>query len=740
MKLVVIEGPGKQATIKKYLGDDYTVFASKGHVRDLPPKGLSVDVGNNFEPTYEVMKEKSKVVSELKKLAKNADEILLATDPDREGEAISWHIAHILGIPASDKCRISFNEISKSAVEKALLNPRVIDLDLVNAQQTRRILDRIVGYKLSPILNRKIASKLSAGRVQSVALKLIVDREREIQNFKPEEYWPVNAILSKNRVNFRTLLVGKNGKKFKVKSQSEYQEVEKQIKSTNFVVSKVKKELKHSRPLPPFITSTMQQDAGIKLRMSLEVISKTAQQLYEGVNITGYGKKALITYIRTDSTRVSLDAQKSSKSFILSNYGEKYAPEKFNYYASKSSAQEGHEAIRPIDITMKPQDVEKDLSPIQFKLYQLIYNRFLASQMSDATYDSLIVDIKSGEYDFKVSGRTPVFDGYKCVYGGADEVEESDSGEPLPELIENDKLELAELKSEQKFTKPPTRFTEPTFVKLMENKGIGRPATYVQTITTLFKREYCKKEGKYFIPTEIGYKVSDYLTENFEEIMNVKFTADMESELDRIAKGSLEWHKVLADFYGPFEQKLELVKKSTEEVIVTDEICPNCGANLTEKMGRNGKFLACPNFPKCKYTKSIDGESSPVVETDFKCPNCNRNLVVRTGRMGKFLACPNYPECKYTKPYIDENTLKGICPECGNTVIGRKAKSGKIFFACVNYPECKYMSWDLPTEEKCPKCKGQLFRKFKKANDTIYCVDKCGYTLNVEHSKEYDNL
>ena len=737
MKLVVIEGPGKQATIKKYLGNDYTVFASKGHIRDLPEKSLGIDINNNFEPTYTNLPDKKGVISDLKALAKKCDEIYLATDPDREGEAISWHVAYVLGLPTDAKCRITFNEISQKAVTNALQHPREINYDLVDAQQARRVLDRLVGYKLSPILSKRLLdSRLSAGRVQSVALRLVVEREREILNFKPEEYWTLNAKLDKDNINFKALLISKNGKKYNIKNKEEMDAVLEVLKSSQFTTSKVSRELKKVKPQPPFITSSMQQDAGSKLKFNLNTTTRVAQSLYEGVSTKTYGKKALVTYIRTDSTRVSQDAQVATKNFILEKFGEKYAPAKFNIYASKASAQEGHEAIRPIDITITPESIKSEITTEQYKLYKLIYDRFLASQMTDAVYDTLTVEIGADVYTFKVVGKTPVFDGFQAVYKATvDEEEASNDKEvKLPNLNEGDVLTLVDLLPEQKFTKPPQRYTEPSFIKLMENKGIGRPATYAQTVNTLFKRNYCVLDGKYFVPTEIGFNVCDFLCENFEDIMNVGFTAEMEEKLDEIAKGKINWHQVIADFYSDFEKQLIKVNGYIKEnPIESDEICEKCGAKMLIKTSANGKFLGCSNYPKCNFTKNISTtEKQPVVTTDIPCEKCGAMMVIRTGKNGKFLACPRYPECKFTKPYIDKNSESGVCPECGKPVIEQKSKKGKIFYGCTGYPDCKFMSWDLPLGDKCPNCNSHLFKRFRSDYTEVYCSKKCGYIVRTK--------
>ena len=740
MKLVVIEGPGKQATIKKYLGDDYTVFASKGHVRDLPEKTLAIDINNNFEPTYINVPDKKSIINELKNLAKKSDEIYLATDPDREGEAISWHIAHILGLPRDSKCRITFNEISQKAVTNALKEPRQINYDLVDAQQARRVLDRLVGYKISPILSKRLVfDKLSAGRVQSVALELVVEREREILNFKPEEYWTLNVMLEKDNVKFKVNLISKNGKKYTIKSKQEMDEVLACINNANFIVGNVKREIKKVRPQAPFITSTMQQDAGSKLKFNLNTTSKVAQSLYEGVNTKTYGKKALITYIRTDSTRVSQDAQISAKEYITKVYGEKYAPKNFNIYASKASAQEGHEAIRPIDINITPESIKGELTTEQYKLYKLIYDRFLASQMSDALFDTLTVEINADIYTFKVIGKTPVFDGFQAVYKAVSEDEEtSDKDIKLPNLESQDMLKRVDVIYEQKFTKPPSRYTEPSFIKLMENKGIGRPATYAQTVNTLFKRNYCALDGKYFVPTEIGFQVCDFLCQNFPDVMDVGFTAEMEEKLDHISKGQIEWSNVISDFYKDLEEDIvKVMGYIRENPIESDEICDECGAKLFIKSSVNGKFLGCSNYPKCKFTKSLNNEErSAPIETEVKCEKCGSNMVIRSGKNGKFLACPKFPECKFTLPYFDKDAKIGECPECHKVVTEQKSKKGTIFFGCTGYPNCKFMSWDLPLKDKCPNCDAHLYKKYRNDYTEVYCSKKCGYNVKTKINKD----
>ena len=530
MKLVVIEAPAKRDTLKKYLGNGYEVFATKGHIRDLPAKSFAIDLNNNFEPHYEDNPDKKQLISELKKKAKSADEVLIATDPDREGEAISWHVAHVLGLDPNTKCRIQFNEISKKAVLKALTEPRVIDLNLVNAQQARRVMDRIVGYKLSPILSKKIAPKLSAGRVQSVALKLVVDREKEIENFKPEEYWTVTAEHEKDNVKFKSSLTSYKNKKIKISNKEEVEKILSEIKGKDFVISQIKKTHTKSHAPAPFTTSTMQQDALNKLGMSLKRTTVSAQELYEGVEVKGEGKIALITYIRTDSTRVSIDAQNACRDYIAQKFGANYVPAKPNIYATKKNAQDAHEAIRPISMQMTPEMVKDSLTKDNYRLYKLIYERFMASQMNEAQYSNVSVSIDVNDYNFKASGRTMEFAGYTAVYKEYVDEEKQEAGK-LPKLEEGEKVTVLNIKEEQKFTKPPARYTEASLVKAMEEKGIGRPATYAATVTILTARNYCTKEGKALVPTELGRKITDYLDKFFHGVINVKFTAHMETDL-----------------------------------------------------------------------------------------------------------------------------------------------------------------------------------------------------------------
>ena len=700
MKLVIIEGAGKQETIKKYLGNDFEVIATKGHVRDLPVKTLGVNILDNFKPQYTIMPDKDKIVDYLKTKSQKADRIYLATDPDREGEAISWHLCHILELDQNSPVRIEFNEISKTAVNNALENPRAIDLNLVNAQQARRVLDRLVGYKISPILCKKIQPNLSAGRVQSVCLKLIVEREREIKNFVSEEYWTLVANLFKNDISdtFKSSLSKINGKKPAIKNKEQMDTILDELKNGNFVVTNVKKSLQKVHPTAPYTTSTMQQDALNKLGMPVKKTSSAAQQLYEGVEIGNEGKVALITYIRTDSVRVSPAATQMAKDYILNNFGEKYYPKTPNVYKVKKSAQDAHEAIRPISLDRTPESVKPFLSADNYKLYKLIYNKFLASQMSESTYNSVVVEIENNQYTFKSSGRTPVFDGFMKVYNTnkkqatEEETEDESLNSKLPELIENDVLTLVELKPTQKFTKPPSRYTEATLVKEMEDKGIGRPATYAPTIAILFNRKYMDKDTKYLIPTELGEKVHDLTDKYFSKIINVKFTASMEDELDKIANSGTEWITVIKDFYADFAKQLVVADKDSV------------------------KLKAQPK------------------ETDEVCDKCGGKMVIRTGKFGEFMACSNYPRCKNI---VNIDKSVAICPSCGKKVYERVSKKGTKYFACEDYTNCKFISWELPLNEKCPKCNSYLTGKTVYGKLRKKCSNQdCSFVEFIQKEKE----
>lgn len=651
-KLIIVESPAKANTIKKFLGGKTKVVASMGHIRDLPKSKLGVNIENNFEPEYINIRGKGDLIKSLKKDAKSAKKVYLATDPDREGEAIAWHLAHILDIPEDSKSRVTFNEITKTAVQKAIKEPRQIDINLVNAQQARRVLDRIVGYKISPVLWKKVRKGLSAGRVQSVAVKLIVDREKEIEDFIPEEYWNIIAKLldEKSKKKFEAKLVGKNNKKLEIHSKEEVDEILANIKDAKFIVKDVKKGERKRNPAPPFTTSTMQQEASRKLNFSLKKTMSVAQTLYEGVKIPEKGTVGLITYMRTDSTRISEEARKVAKEVVEATYGSEYYENR--YYKTKADAQDAHEAIRPTYIDIKPEQIKDSLTNDQYKLYRLIYNRFLASQMKSAIFDTLAVTIDANEYNFKANGQSIKFKGFMTLYvEGTDEKEDEIGQIPLLEVAQEVKKEKIE--SKQSFTEPPPRYTEASLVKALEEKNIGRPSTYSPTITTILARHYIEKEAKQLVPTELGKVVNKLLTENFPDIINVEFTAEIENEFDEIADGKENWKQMISEFYGPFEKELEKVEKELEHVELEEEV------------------------------------------SDVPCEKCGRMMVVKYGRYGKFLACPGYPECKNVKPYIE--TIEEPCPKCGGKVQIRKTKNRRTFYICENNPDkCDYISWTKP--------------------------------------------
>lgn len=734
MKLVIIEGAGKVKTVEKYLGKGYKVFATKGHVRDLPKKTLAVNVKKDFEPKYEIMPDKTETVKELKNLAEKADGIYLATDPDREGEAISWHIANILGISSEQPVRAEFNEISEKAVKNGLAHPRAINRNLVDAQQARRVLDRLVGYKLSPVLCKKIRNNLSAGRVQSVTLRLIVEREREIRGFKPEEYWTFFANLKNRSENLiRASLEKRNGKKFKIGSRDELDKVLSELDGKQYIVGKVIKKVSKSHAPAPFITSSMQQDALNKLGMNLKQTSAAAQSLYEGVNVNGE-HIALITYIRTDSTRVSPDAQKAAREYIAHNFGEKFVPAKPNVYASKKSAQDAHEAIRPITLDRTPESLKGLLSNDNYRLYKLIYERFLASQMSDAQYNSVTAEITAGDYMFKVSGKTPLFAGYTAVYSNYQEEKDDEMGVKLPVLEEGEVLAFVSHQYEQKFTKPPARYTEASLVKTMEEKGIGRPATYTPTVALLFSREYIGKEGKFIVPTQLGEEVTDMLVKYFNDIMDVGFTAEMESKLDEIEDGGKIWQNVVGEYYNGLEDKISSAMEDSFSLKAADEvsdvICENCGKRMVYKNGRFGRFLACPNFPKCRNTKALDENGNVIVSaavkeesaTGEKCEKCGKPMVLRHGKYGDFLACSGYPKCRNIRSLQTDEDY-GKCPDCGKPLKKIVSQKG-AFFGCTGYPECKFMSAYPVADKKCPDCGGYMVKRSYKGKNYLVCAKK----------------
>lgn len=685
--LVIVESPAKAKTIKKYLGSDYEVIASMGHVRDLPKARLSVDIKNNFKPKYDIIKGKEKLVKELKSLAAKSDNIYLATDPDREGEAISWHLAYILDLP-DDYCnRVEFNEITKTGVTNGMNNPRSINIDLVNAQQARRILDRLVGYKLSPFISQKIRRGLSAGRVQSVALRIIVDREEEIRKFKPKEYWTIDAkfIPKGSRKQFSaTLYSDKNGK-IKIDNQEQADKIEKDLLDAEYTITKVRNGTRKKQPAPPFITSTLQQEASRKLGFQSRRTMKVAQELYEGVDIEGMGATGLITYMRTDSLRVSNVAIEEVTQFIGNEFGSDYLPAKPRVFKSRNNAQDGHEAIRPSMPSLEPDKIKNSLTSDQYKLYKLIWNRFVASQMAECVQKTTQADIEANGYTFKASGYYVSFDGFTKLYiEGKDEEEES--SKQLPPLEKGMPAKCKELKKNQHFTQPPARYTEASLIKALEEYGIGRPSTYAATITTITSREYVKREAKSLVPTELGEVITKLMKERFPKIVNLKFTAQMEEELDTVERGNEQWVDVLSDFYVDFEETLKTAKADMDGV-------------------------------KLKLKED---------ETDIVCDKCGRKMVVKMGRFGKFIACPGYPECKNVMKFVEKTGVK--CPKCDGDVIVKHTKSKRIFYGCSNYPNCDFVSWNEPTNEKCPQC-GEVLYKKKGKKPVLFCAKEgCGYT------------
>lgn len=685
-KLVIVESPAKAKTIKKYLGKNYEVVASMGHIRDLLKSKLSVDIENNFEPHYMVIRGKTKFVNELKKLAKKSDYVYLATDPDREGEAISWHLAYLLNLNPDEKNRVTFNEITKSGVSYGMKHPRKIDMDLVNAQQARRILDRIVGYKLSPFVSQKIRRGLSAGRVQSVAVRIIVDREEQIRKFVPEEYWTIDAKLLRkdDKIPFTAMFYGNSKGKIKIENEAQVNLILKEIDGAVYEVVKYEEGKRKKHPSPPFITSTMQQEASRKLGFTSKRTMKVAQELYEGVEVKGYGAIGLITYMRTDSTRISDDALKYVRSYVKNRWGEKYLPKEPRRFKSRSNAQDGHEAIRPTTPNLYPDEIKESLTLEQYKLYKLIWSRFVACQMSDCILDTRKADIKANSYIFKASGYTVGFDGFTVLYE-ENKDEESSEATILPKLENRMILNLKELIKNQHFTQPSPRFTEASLIKALEEDGIGRPSTYAATISTILSREYVIKEGKALKPTELGEVITNLMKERFPNIVNIKFTADMEGNLDTVESGKAKWVDILDDFYGDFSKTLEKAQKDMEGVKI----------QLKED------------------------------ETDIVCEKCGKKMVVKVGRYGKFIACPGYPECKNIKKIVHETGAS--CPKCGGKIIARKSKKGRNFYGCGNYPDCDFLSWDEPSKEKCPKCDKNLFIK-KGKKKKLYCItENCGY-------------
>ena len=677
--LVIVESPSKAKTIGKILGSRYKVIASVGHVRDLPKSKLGIDIEHNFEPQYISIRGKGDVIKMLKKEAKAASKVYLATDPDREGEAISWHISHLLGIDDDAVCRVEFNEITKNAVKEAVKKPRKIDHRLVDAQQARRVLDRLVGYQISPLLWRKIRRGLSAGRVQSAALKILCDREREIKAFVPEEYWTVNATFEKSRRKFLAKLLEYQGKKIRPSSKEETDAILAALEGGAYVVTRVEEKERMKKPMPPFTTSSMQQEASTKLNFNTKKTMMIAQQLYEGVDIKGLGTTGLVTYIRTDSVRISDVAREAAKNMILSDYGQGYLGTNV-YTNKKKDVQDAHEAIRPSNPELKPDDIKESLTKDQYNLYRLIWCRFTASQMSNAVFDAVSADIVNNDYLFRATGSKLKFDGYLAVYNNTSEDEKN---RLLPPLDKGEELKLLDLKGEQHFTQPPSRYTEASLVKDLEEKNIGRPSTYAPIVGTLAERKYVTREKKMLIPTELGLLVTELMETYFKDIVDVGFTAEMEDRLDAVEVKNIDWHSVISDFYSGFEKDLKVADESIEKLVIEDE------------------------------------------PTGENCPNCGKPLVIKHGRFGEFIACSGYPECKTTMTIQKKLDVK--CPKCGNDIIVRKSEKGKVFYGCSGYPDCNQVFWNKPVDKKCPECGSLMTEKKTKTYSLICSNPECGH-------------
>lgn len=684
--LVIVESAAKAKTLSKFLGKSYRVKASVGHIKDLPKSKLGIDVDNDFEPQYITIRGKGDLLKDIKDEAQKAKRVLLATDPDREGEAIAWHLQNAMRIPADAKCRVEFNEITKDAVKNAIKKPRPVDLDRVNAQQARRVLDRLVGYKLSPLLWSKVRKGLSAGRVQSVVIRLICEREEEIRQFVPEEYWSIEALLqTSQKASFTARLVGYEDKKITIANEDEKNRIVTDLASCDFIVAAIEQKEKRKKPNPPFITSTLQQESSKRLNFFSQRTMRVAQDLYEGLEMGKEGTVGLITYLRTDSTRVSSTAQEEAAGFIREQYGREYVPSQPNQYKSRKSAQDAHEAIRPTSVYRTPDSVKSFLSRDQYRLYKLIWERFVSSQMTSAVYDTIAVDIKAGAYLWRSSSSQLKFAGYKKVYN---DQEEEESKNTIPPLERDEKLFLQSLEPEQHFTQPPPRFTEASLVKLLEEKNIGRPSTYAPIIDTILKRYYVERVNKQFVPTELGFIVVDLLKDNFNNIIEVEFTAKLEEDLDMIEEGQMDWRKVISEFYQPFAEDLEKAQQLIEKVEIKDE------------------------------------------EAGKDCPQCGRPLLIKYGRFGKFLACSGFPECRHTESINEDTGVK--CFQCGGAIIALKSKKGRRFYGCSNYPECGFRSWNKPTGEKCPICGDAMVEK----NDRNHGVQVICQNSECKHRQE----
>ena len=740
--LVVVESPTKVKTIQKYLDSTYLVKASMGHVRDLPKSRLGVDEKKSFKPDYRVLPAKRKVLDELKKAASSADALYIATDPDREGEAIGWHLAQELGLPKSKTYRILFNEITERAVKAAFLHPAKIDTNKVNAQQARRVLDRLVGYKLSPLLWEKVRRGLSAGRVQSVAVRLITEREREIQAFVPVEYWSLRARLKgQTPPDFVATLKEVRGQKAELPSESATLAVMTALHGKQWKVKAVTRGERRRNPAAPFITSTLQQEAGRKLHFTAKKTMMLAQQLYEGIALGAEGLVGLISYMRTDAVRIAPEAQAEAREWVAQRLGREYLPDVPPFYRARRSAQEAHEAIRPTSVAREPKATARFLTKDQLVLYRLVWERFLASQMLPAVYDTVTADIEAGQCLFRAQGSTLRFPGFMAVHvesrEESEQAQEDESESVVPPLEVGEVLKLLALDPKQHFTQPPPRYTEASLVKALEEQGIGRPSTYAQILSTIQERGYVRREKGTLFPTELGMQVNDLLVPHFPEVMDVDFTAQLEESLDKIEEGDADWVDTVGAFYKQFSRDLKSAGKKMENIkagLETGEACPECGKPLVKKFGRFGGFLACSTYPECKYTKDLGGgrERAADEPTDEVCPTCGKPMVIKHGRFGKFIACSGYPECKTTKPL----TLGITCPEpgCGGQLVERRTKRGKTFFSCTNYPTCKFALWTRPVREPCPRCAAPFMtdRVARGGKLTRSCIrEECGYKQEI---------
>ena len=747
MNLVIVESPSKATTIKGYLGANYKVIASVGHIRDLPKSSLGIDIENGFEPHYINIRGKGDIINELKREAKNATKIFLATDPDREGEAIAWHLAGQLAIPADKPCRVLFNELTKNVVKESIKHPRAINEDLVKSQQARRILDRLVGFNLSQLLWKSVKSGLSGGRVQTVASKIITEREREIRNFVPTEYWTLQAELTtESKESFKVKFYGNSDGKIKIENESEATDIIAKLSRGRFNITAVNHAQKLKNPPPPFKTATLQQEAFKKLGFQTQKIMKIAQELYDGINLGSEfgGTQGLITYMRTDSLRISDIAKASAEEYIREQYGEEYVPTQSREYKLNVNSQDAHEAIRPTNIRLEPRLLKKILTTDQYKLYKLIWERFIASRMECAKYDTVSITVENSGYIFKAGGEQLKSKGYLAIYDNSSDDIQTDEEETklskFPQINEKTTVAVKNIEKEQHFTSPPSRFTEATLIDFFEEYGIARPSTYAPIISIIISREYVKRDGRYLFATPLGELITDFMSEHFPEIVDYEFTASMETKLDSIENGENSVVGVLSDFYDNFAKELELAKDVKVEfqpsVDASDVQCELCGATMVYRNGRFGKFLACPNYPTCKNTKTVDKDGNIVEKQEttetlagFKCESCGSEMIVRNGRYGVFYACSNYPKCTFTK---QKTTDIGVaCPVCSSKIVAKHGKGKTLFYSCEKYPECNFSSWDMPLAEKCPNCNDMLY--YRKSRKNVICKNPaCDYKRDEE--------